>query len=211
MSGDIAPLEEICDVCERYGANLIVDEAHATGIFGPKGSGIVNAHRLEQRIFARLHTFSKALGTHGAAILGSATLRDYLLNFSRPFIYTTAFPLHTLVSIRCAYQMMKEVWHDRQQLQLLIQAFKSKVTDSQLPIKTTETPIQTIAIAGVENAKALSAELAGEGLDVRAILPPTVRRGGECLRVCLHAFNTIEELDRLIAVLSCQSEQVFIA
>ena len=211
LSGDIAPLDEICDVCDHYGARLIVDEAHATGIFGPEGRGIVSAHQLEERVFARLHTFSKALGSHGGAILGSSLLRDYLLNFSRPFIYTTAFPLHTLISIHCAYKMMREMGVERQRLQSLIQAFRAKVIDSQLPIKTTLTPIQTIGVAGVEAAKALSAKLAENGLDVRAILPPTVRRGGECLRVCLHAFNTVEELDRLVAVLSGESEQLFIA
>ncbi|TXI38048.1 MAG: biotin synthase BioB [Nitrosomonas sp.] len=211
MSGDIAPLEAICDVCEEFGANIIVDEAHATGIYGENGRGIVYAHKLQKRIFARLHTFSKSLGTHGAIILGSATLRDYLINFSRPLIYTTAFPLHTLVSIHCAYDMMHEAYQERQTLHALIMAFKAKIQATQLPVKTTDTPIQTIQIAGVDNVKAISAKLAQEGLDVRAILSPTVRRNEECLRICLHSFNQVNEIDRLVNILSEAAESAIVA
>jgi 8-amino-7-oxononanoate synthase len=106
---------------------------------------------------------------------------------------------------------MQEAEPQRQRLQKLILAFRSKITDSSLPVVTTSTPIQTIKVAGVDNAKALSAKLAAAGIDVRAILLPTVRRGEECLRVCLHAFNEPEDLDRLIAVLAAESEYVSIA
>ncbi|MDP1835234.1 MAG: biotin synthase BioB [Chlamydiales bacterium] len=211
MTGDIAPLEAICDVCEKFGAHLIVDEAHSTGLFGKGGRGIVSAHGLEKRIFARIHTFGKALGTHGAIVLGSHTLRSYQINFSRPFIYSTAFPLHTLVSIRCAYDLMEKSDEARQKLQTLIHAFKSRVAASSLPISVGPTPIQSIKISGVENVRLLSRTLAECGLDVRPIMNPTVRRGEECLRVCLHAFNSVAHLDQLIEVLSRESEQVFIA
>lgn len=211
MNGDIAPLDAICDLCDQHGAHLIVDEAHATGLFGPEGRGIVSAHKLEKRVFARLHTFGKALGMHGAIVLGSQTLRDFLVNFSRPLIYTTAFPLHTLVSIRCAYEAMRHADAERQHLQALIHAFKTKIIEANLSVLTSSTPIQSIRIGNAERARMLSGLLASKGLDVRAILSPTVRRGEECLRICLHAFNQIPDLERLVAVLARESEQVNIA
>ncbi len=201
MSGDIAPLKDIVDVCTKHGAYLIVDEAHATGIFGEQGRGIVCANDLEDKIFARVHTFGKALGTHGAIVLGSKTLRDYLINFSRPLIYTTAFPLHTQVSIQCAYEHLKHADRAQQQLQSLIQYFHRLVKDSDLPVVTTQTPIQSIRVGDADKAKRFSEALAKEGLDVRAITRPTVRRGQECLRICLHAFNTKEELSHLVSTL----------
>ncbi len=200
MGGDVAPLDALCDLCDRYGANVIVDEAHAIGVFGPKGRGVVNAHSLEKRVFARIHAFGKALGTHGAIVLGSKTLRDYLINFSRPLIYSTAFPLHTLVSIRCAYDMMLSADDKRQHLQKLIVALKTK------GVATTDSPIQPITIHGAEHAKKMAARLAEVGYDVRPILSPTVRKGSECLRLCLHAFNTMEDLHGLCAALSHEAE-----
>ena len=90
MDGDEGPLSKIADLCEKYGALLIVDEAHSTGIYGENGAGLVCQYGLENRVYARVHTFGKALGFHGAAVVGSHVLRDYLINYSRSFIYTTA-------------------------------------------------------------------------------------------------------------------------
>ena len=106
MDGDMAPLKEIAAVCKKYNASLIVDEAHATGLFGDQGRGLVSQHGLEQEVFARVHTFGKALGCHGAVILGSETLRNYLVNFARSFIFTTALPVHSLIAVKCAYEML---------------------------------------------------------------------------------------------------------
>ena len=103
MDGDVAPLRELVALCEYYGAALVVDEAHATGLYGPNGQGLVVALGLQDRVFARIHTFGKALGVHGAAVVGPAILREYLINFARTFIYTTALPPHSLVAIQCAH------------------------------------------------------------------------------------------------------------
>lgn len=108
MDGDVAPLKEISDICVFNNANLIVDEAHATGVIGAAGKGLVNDLALENKVFARVYTFGKALGCHGAIILGSELLRNYLVNFARSFIYTTALPFHTLVSIKSAYDLLSE-------------------------------------------------------------------------------------------------------
>lgn len=200
LSGDLAPLEEVANLCDEFGARLIVDEAHATGLLGPEGRGEVVARGLVERVFARVFTFGKALGTHGGIVVGSETLRDYLINFSRPLIYTTAFPLHTQVSIKCAYDRLLKAENERISLKRLVHYFRLSIQQTQLPVQTTDTPIQAILVRGHEAVRHAAAACADAGLDVRPILHPTVRRGFEQLRVCLHAFNTESEIDRLVAV-----------
>jgi 8-amino-7-oxononanoate synthase len=124
MDGDFAPLKEISNLCEEENANLIVDEAHATGVFGPLGKGCVSDLMLEKKIFARVHTFGKAMGTHGAIIIGSKLLHDYLINFARSFIFSTALPNHSLVAIRCAYALLSESEEAQQSLNKNIKLFR---------------------------------------------------------------------------------------
>lgn len=108
MDGDFAPLKEIGALCKKYNASLIVDEAHATGIFGEKGKGLVTELGLENEVFARLITYGKAMGCHGAAVVGSTLLKNYLTNFARSFIYTTAAPLTNLYAIKSAYDLLQQ-------------------------------------------------------------------------------------------------------
>lgn len=200
ISGDLAPLEECVRICEAHQAYLIVDEAHSSGIMGPQGRGAVCAAQLEDRIFARVHTFGKGLGAHGAIILGSPTLREYLINFSRPFIYSTALPLFTLVLIDCAYQMLEEADQERERLTDLISHYNQKI-----PVKKESpliTPIQCLAVEGGNaHLRSMSQKLATEGFHIYPILHPTVRKGQESLRICLHSFNTTKEIDHLIQAL----------
>ena len=196
MKGSVAPLREMSDLAEKYSAHLIVDEAHATGIFGPDGKGLVVECGIEEKVFARIHTFGKALGAHGAAVLGTETLRKYLINFSKTFIYTTAFPLHSFVNIMCVYKKLKTAKSEREQLRRLIHYFQMRVKDAG------PTPIQSIKVKGSHQADAISLQLRQAGFDVRAIKSPTVRKGDECLRVCLHSFNTFEHIDLLLTELS---------
>src|SRR5690606_15362675 len=108
MDGDFCPLREILDLCKTYEAHLIVDEAHSTGAMGVKGSGLACSLGVEKEIFARVYTFGKGMGVHGAVVIGSEPLIQYLINFARAFIYTTALPLHSLVSIREAFSYLGE-------------------------------------------------------------------------------------------------------
>src|SRR5690606_598161 len=108
MDGDKAPLKEIADLAENYKAFLIVDEAHATGVFGKKGQGLVQQLDLQNKVFARIITFGKAMGAHGAAVTGSKLLVDYLINFSRSFIYTTALPPHAVATILASYMLLND-------------------------------------------------------------------------------------------------------
>jgi len=193
MDGDTPPIEQIALLTERFGANLIVDEAHAVGLYG---LGLVGWN-LASKVFARIVTFGKALGGHGAIILGSNKLREYLINFSRPFIYTTAAPPHQIVSIKMAYQQLLQSAEEIEKLKSNIRRFKQNVNDSKNVIES-ESAIQCIVTGSNETAKAAAQLLRQSGMDVRAILNPTVSQGSERLRICLHSFNTAEEIDLLV-------------
>lgn len=196
MDGDIAPLIEISDLCERYSANLIVDEAHATGIFGKNGRGLINELNLRDRVFAGIVTFGKALGVHGAIVLGSRNLRHYLINFARSFIYTTAAPIHNIVAINCAYQYLHQV--NQQLIHQKIALFRKALINHQIEAIDSESTIQGILFSSNEVTKQAAANLQNKGFDVRAILSPTVSLGKERLRICLHTFNTDEEIVSLV-------------
>ena len=190
MDGDLAPLAAIAELCVAFGAKLIVDEAHATGVIGEKGAGLVQALGLELKCFARMHTFGKALGCHGAVVLGSTALRDYLINFARSFIYTTALPPAAIHAIRVSYQIFPTLTSARAQLKTLIAAFPSAM----------DSTVQRMIIPGNEAVKKKALALQSAGFDVRPILYPTVPRGTERLRVVLHSFNTVAELESLLSI-----------
>ncbi len=193
IMGDIAPIEAIAQLCTQYGAYLLVDEAHATGNFGPQGEGFVCQLGLESSVFARIHTFSKALGSHGGCVVGSHTLKDYLLNYARPLIYTTALPPSTLEDIAYNYAKLKQEAKKHQDvLQRLIEYFCHKTGSARF-----HSPIQSLLIGNAKEARAQSHRLREKGIDVRAIVSPTVRKGEECLRIVLHSFNRESDIDQL--------------
>lgn len=199
MDGDIAPLVNLAACCERYGALLIVDEAHATGVVGKRGEGLVQALGLEKKCFARIHTFGKALACHGAIVVGSATLRNYLVNFSRPFIYTTALPASAVAAVGAAYREMQEMTEEREKLTSLIRLFRTRARHLQLT--GSDTPIQGVIFSGNASVREKAAHCRKHGFDVRPILSPTVPKGKERLRVILHAFNTPEEIEGITGIL----------
>lgn len=200
MDGDIAPLSEIVALCKKYHAALIVDEAHAVGIFG-NGKGLVSELSLENDVFARIVTFGKAFGVHGAAILGSNELRNYLINFSRAFIYTTALPLHSIITIKNAHEFLLQNLNRINTLKELINHFRSLTSNLKLETLNSYSPIQCIIIPGNNEVKAMADKLQQNGFDVRPILSPTVPKGQERLRVCLHSFNSKQEVDNLVNTL----------
>ncbi len=195
MDGDQAPLTEMAGLCEKYEAHLIVDEAHATGVIGERGEGVVQSGGLQNRCFARIHTFGKALGCHGAVILGSEMLRNFLVNFCRPFIYSTAIPPDSVAAILASYKIFPEMKKERDTLTRLIEAFD-------LPgFRKSDTPIQCFVVPGNSQVKQIAQNLLKQNLDVRPILYPTVPLGEERLRITLHSFNSIEETRKLISIL----------
>ncbi|MDF2436746.1 MAG: 8-amino-7-oxononanoate synthase [Bacteroidota bacterium] len=209
MDGDEALLTGISALCQKYNANLIVDEAHATGITVNQGKGLVQLNNVESAVFARVHTFGKALGCHGAIVLGSDLLRNYLINFSRSFIYTTALPIHSLLAIGHAYNYLEEQPEKISLLQELIGHFKELASESShLRLIASSSPIQCIVIPGNLTVKELAASLQKKGFDVRPILSPTVAKGKERLRICLHAFNTKEEISRLLRAINTDLQTI---
>lgn len=199
MDGDSAPLCELVEFSNNNNCYLIVDEAHSGGVFGELGKGMLQELGLENDVFARVHTFGKAMGCHGAVVLGKKELRDYLINFSRSFIYTTAAPLHAVATIRASYELLKTS-NSIKELNRNIQFFKSEIKNKNLQdifIKS-ESAVQCCLFKGNTNVKAIAAFLQENGFSVKAILSPTVPKGFERLRICLHSYNTNDEIDELL-------------
>ncbi len=167
---------------------------------GVCGEGLVQELELTNDCFARIHTFGKALGNHGAIILGSCELRDYLINFSRAFMYTTALPPASVAMIGAAYDLFPKMVEERNQLEVLVSAFRTaKLRFEKLD---STTAIQGVIVPGNQEVRELASNLQQQGIDVRPILYPTVPQGKERLRIILHSFNTKDELEKLISCLS---------
>ena len=195
MDGDEAPLAQICELAERFDAAVIADEAHAIGIFGRQGRGLADELGLTSRIFARIVTYGKALGVHGAAVLGSTRLRNYLINFSRSFIYTTAPPFLSHLAIKMSYSYLQSGNH-QSDFKERIETFRSSL--SLMAIRTqSRSGIHSVIIPGNANARNKAVSLQNSGFDVRPILSPTVPEGTERLRICLHNHNSIQEIKTL--------------
>lgn len=204
MDGDAPDLVSLAKLCVTFQANLVVDEAHAIGVFGNQGEGLVQHLGLEDSVFARIVTFGKALGCHGAAILGSAALVEYLINFSKPFIYTTGLSPHAVAAIYCAFNEMTQNSEPKQRLHKNIAHFKSELKSLNLQDHFIDSlsAIQSCIVSGNNEVKALSQILKKKGYDVKAILSPTVPEGKERLRFCIHNYNTEKEISEVLTLLS---------
>lgn len=203
MDGDIAPLEEIAALCEDYGAALIVDEAHSVGLCGPRGAGLVSELGLQNKVAAVIYTFGKAPGYHGAVVCGSKVLQDYLINFCRPFIYTTAPSPQTVSDISAVYKRFAAAEGSRSDLTEKISYFKNGLSLlGGAIVLESDTPIQGVIIPSNSACRAVAAKLQADGFAVKAILSPTVARGEERLRICLHAHNSYAQIDGLLTSLT---------
>lgn len=202
MDGDSPNLRALANLCAEEGCFLVVDEAHATGIFG-EGRDLVCQLGLEHDVFARIITFGKAIGCHGAAVLGPEVLKSYLVNFARSFIYTTALPPHAVATVLASYQYIKDNGVGLSERLLgNIDYFKKQVSELDLDdhFIESQSAIQCALVPGNENVKAIAAALQDEGFEVKPILSPTVKAGEERLRFCLHAHNTKEEISRILHI-----------
>jgi len=205
MDGDSPDLIELVNISKKENAHLIIDEAHATGVFGNKGEGLIQKLNLTENIFARIHTFGKSMGCHGAAILGSKKLKEYLVNFSRSFIYTTGLPPHSVATAIASYEELERTGNV-QRLRKNISFFKNKINEFGLSkyFLESNSAIQICIISGNGRVKNISQKIKGKGFDVKAILHPTVPEGMVRLRFCLHAFNTEEEMLELLTLLKLE-------
>jgi len=222
MDGDIAPLKDMVDLVKDLLPNgnghLIVDEAHSTGIYGPKGAGLVCELGLEDEITVRLHTFGKALACNGAILLCSPLIRQYLVNYARPLIYTTFMSYPALAAIKASYRFLSDgkTVQRAENLRHLIRYLHNQLLDLQergpwrhhesetvhsllrVPTECPQSPIFSVLTS---EPKALAAYCQSRGFVVRGIVPPTVPAGAERVRICLHAGNTDEQIDSLIVAI----------
>ncbi|WBV60939.1 aminotransferase class I/II-fold pyridoxal phosphate-dependent enzyme [Chryseobacterium camelliae] len=188
MDGDIAPLQEIAKVTEKYNASLIVDEAHAFGVFG---YGLVDTLQLQKNVLATVITYGKALGTHGAAIVTNQLIKNYLINFASPFIYTTSAHDFLWLSIQKGYEFLQKNHQLSIELQKNIKIFREQHLQSP---SSENSPIQAIIVPDNRQLKLLKETLLENDFLTYAVFSPTVKEGTERLRICIHSFNTEEEI-----------------
>ncbi|MDO5971548.1 pyridoxal phosphate-dependent aminotransferase family protein [Flavivirga aquimarina] len=203
MDGDSPDLKKMVQLCKKHHAFLIIDEAHAVGVFGKNGIGLAQHLKLEKDVFARIITFGKAIGAHGAAILGSDSLKQYLVNFSRSFIYTTALPPHALANIHAAYHELV-LTKNKEQLYKNIAHFKNEIIKNKLQTYFIESDsaIHCCIIPGNDTVKQIAQKFQEQDFNIKPILSPTVPKGQERLRFCLHAFNSKEDISNVLKLLA---------
>lgn len=199
MDGDCAPIIELVELSKQLNFILIVDEAHSLGVYGVNGEGLIN--ELKADIPIRVVTFGKALGCHGAIVLCNQEVKNYLINFSRPFIYSTALPPYSINVIQESYKKLKEgeltkILRDR------ISYFNS--TKKELGLSDfiqSDSAIHCVLISNTNEIIKLSKIFGNNKLDVKPVFAPTVPSGTERFRICLHTYNSEEEIYNLLSIL----------
>ncbi|MBF0570839.1 MAG: 8-amino-7-oxononanoate synthase [Candidatus Omnitrophica bacterium] len=198
MDGDRAPLKEIVDLASRYEAMVMVDEAHAFGVLGKRGSGLVEELALEGRADIQMGTLSKAAGCFGAYVCGTKILREYLINKSRSFIYTTAMPPALCQAARAALQIILKADQLRRNLQQNSDYLRAKLQAMGFDWMNSSSAIIPVLVKDSLQAVEMSKRLLKKGIFVQAIRPPTVPAGTARLRLTVTATHTQEDLDRLL-------------
>jgi 8-amino-7-oxononanoate synthase len=197
MDGDVAPVTEIVALANRYGAGVIVDEAHATGAHGPSGRGIAAEHENVQYLAAAVHTCGKALASAGAFVCGSAVLKEHLINHARTFIYSTAMPPYMAEQIRAALQLALAMDKEREELLARAKRLAAGLRSQGWNTGNSATQIVPVVIGENEEVVAAAEFLQREGFAVRAIRPPTVPQGSARLRFSLTCGIVEHEIARL--------------
>ena len=206
MDGDLAPLPELAALAKANNAWLMVDDAHGFGVLGKKGGGLVEHYDLSQAdVPVLVGTLGKAFGTAGAFVAGSEELIETLIQFARPYIYTTSSPPAIACATLASLKILQEESWRREHLQVLIQQFREGTQALGLNLLPSSTPIQPIIIGNTEKTMAVAANLRGQGILVAAIRPPTVAKGAARLRITLTADHTSQQVDQLLSALaSCK-------
>jgi len=201
MDGDVADVSAIVALTERFGASVIVDEAHATAVHGPSGRGIVAACGLEERVLAVVHTCGKALASAGAFVCGSRVLKEHLINHARTFIFSTAMPPYFAAQIRAALGLARGMDAGRRGLLDGAREFARSLQVEGWGVNSCDSQIVPCIVGSNEEALSAAEFLQGEGFAVRAIRPPTVPEGKARLRFSLTSLIGADELARLHAAL----------
>ena len=204
MDGDIAPLNALVDLAERYSAKLVVDDAHGIGVLGQTGAGSLESHGISSRqVPLLMGTLGKAFGTAGAFIAGDKIFIETLIQQARSYIFTTAQPAAVAVATLAALHLVrKEDWR-REKLQSLITRFKQGAGQLGLPVLPSDTPIQPLLAGQSEHAVNWARQLEDKGILVSAIRPPTVPQDTARLRITLSANHSEKMVDQLLDALAC--------
>ena len=197
MDGNVAPLADLLAAAERHDSWLMVDDAHGFGVLGEQGRGSVQAAGLQQ-VPVYMATLGKALGTFGAFVAGSETLIDYLVQFARPYVYTTALPPAVAAATRKSLRMVQEADDRRAHLQALVARFRDGASAQGWTLMASDTAIQPVLLGDDARALQVSSKLREAGCLVTAIRPPTVPDGEARLRVTLSAAHREDDVDRLL-------------
>ena len=205
MDGDTPDLPAMVALAKEYNAYIIIDEAHSVGIFGNRGEGLCQALGIEKDIFLRLITFGKGIGAHGALVVAQAEVIDYLVNFARSFIYTTAAAPESIATLLASYMLLPEL-KERDLLHENIVFFREKAQtlakEKGITFIDSSSAIQGLIIPDSQKVKQVAARLQARGMGIKPILSPTVPKGEERLRICLHSYNTKEEINLLFQTIS---------
>jgi 8-amino-7-oxononanoate synthase len=207
MEGDLAPLAELANLAERYDAELIVDEAHAVGVFGPQGRGLVAEAGLAGRVLASIFTCGKALASSGAFVCGSETLRSFLINRARTFIFSTALPPYFAEHVRAGFELASRADAERARVISLAQFLRAELRRHGLDVAAGSSPIVPVILGDNERAMRVAQRLRGAGFGVRAIRPPTVPQGTARLRLSITARHTESVLGELAAAIASVASQ----
>ena len=201
MDGDIAPLADYAAVCRRHDALLLVDEAHAVGIYGPGGSGLVRDCGVDDDVLVSINTAGKALGVAGAFVAGPAWAVDYLQQRARPFVFSTAPPPALAAALDAALDVLAAEPERRETLRARVRFLRARLERAGLARAPGTSQIVPIVVGANDAAVALAAGLQRRGFDVRAIRPPTVPAGTARLRVAVNAQLSEDDLERFVAAL----------
>jgi 8-amino-7-oxononanoate synthase len=207
MEGDVAPIRDLLTLAKVNDAELVVDEAHATGVCGPHGRGIVAEVGGEREVLAIVHTCGKALASAGALVCGEVALRDYLVNRARTFLFSTALPPYLAGQIRAALEIARRADAERSHLRELASKLRAKLTEEGLDCGTSSTHIVPVLLGTNEMALHVARELQGSGFAAKAIRPPTVPPGSARIRISLTSKISIEQVCQLADAIAaaCQT------
>lgn len=204
MDGDAGDLPGLADIARRFECGLLVDEAHATGVYGGNGSGLVEELGLQDSVLAKVGTLSKAVGAIGGYVVGSREIIEYLVNYCRSYIFSTSPPVPTVSAIARAIKLVEGMNEERKTLRGRSRLLRKELSECGWEVVSPESdsPIVPILTRDAQNTLALSAHLERAGYYVPAIRPPTVPEGKSRLRISLSARHTEEEIQGLLSALA---------
>lgn len=205
MDGDIAPLARYAELCRETNTNLIIDEAHAVGVFGERASGLIEQTGIDDQVFLSMNTAGKALGVAGAFVAGADWAIEYLVQRARTFMFSTAPPPAMAAAINMALDVIRDEPEHRENLRTNVRLIRELLQRAGLPIPYDETQIIPIVLGESSRAVAVAEQVRAAGFDARAVRPPTVPEGTARLRISVNATLTEPQLrgfvDALIAAL----------